>query len=408
MDNLAIFEEFNSKKISQDDLEATIISLNNYFVKLNDLNNQYLNLIRQDNIDKSKKQNIKIQRKNTKIEINKIIATTKLFKQNIKLAESMYKKIKSSNNQDDIKKAQLEVDNAKNMLIQFKEAINGQGKSIKLKKLNDIAIEIKNLSFKYGPEFPNAIDDVSFTINQGEYVTIIGHNGSGKSTISKILIGVLNAQQGEIRIFGNIVHDHNIEQARKFLGIVFQNPDNQFIGSTVEADIAFGLENKRVDPKKMPDIILDSAKKVGMEWALKKEPLNLSGGQKQRVAIASTLALDPDIMIFDEATSMLDPKGKREIKEIMVQLRETRTKTILSITHDMDEILNADKVIVLDHGKLVRVAKPLDIVEDKEFLRNIQLDVPFVGLVREELEKKGIKIASTQNIDELVEQICKK
>lgn len=145
-----------------------------------------------------------------------------------------------------------------------------------------------------------------------------------------------------------------------------------------------------------------------MEWALKKEPLNLSGGQKQRVAIASTLALDPDIMIFDEATSMLDPKGKREIKEIMVQLRETRTKTILSITHDMDEILNADKVIVLDHGKLVRVAKPLDIVEDKEFLRNIQLDVPFVGLVREELEKKGIKIASTQNIDELVEQICKK
>ncbi|QVK05785.1 energy-coupling factor transporter ATPase [Mycoplasma mycoides] len=408
MDNLAIFEEFNSKKISQDDLEATITSLNNYFVKLNDLNNQYINLIRQDNIDKIEKQNIRQQQKQVKAEIKKISATTKLFKQNLKLAESLYKKIKLTNNQNDINKAKHEVEIAKNMLLQLKEVINGQGKSIKLEKLSDIAIEINHLSFKYGPEFPNAIDDVSFTINQGEYVTIIGHNGSGKSTISKILIGVLNAQHGEIKIFGNIVNDHNIEQARKFLGIVFQNPDNQFIGSTVEADIAFGLENKRIDPKKMPDIILDSAKKVGMEWALKKEPLNLSGGQKQRVAIASTLALDPDIMIFDEATSMLDPKGKREIKEIMVQLRETRTKTILSITHDMDEILNADKVIVLDHGKLVRVAKPLEIVEDKDFLRNIQLDVPFVGLVREELEKKGIKIASTQNIDELVEQICKK
>lgn len=403
MENKKMFDEFDASKITEKNLNDFKISINKLYVKLSELSHRYINLIRQNEIDKSKKKVLKEEIKKIKVEIREL-ASTKSFKDNLKKSENLLKQIKKTNNQEDIKRAKKEYEHAQYMFNEFKDAINEQGRGIKLKKENNIAVEIKNLSFRYGVNFPKAVDDVSFTINEGEYVTIIGHNGSGKSTLSKILIGILTAKEGEIKIFGNKVTDSNIEQIRKFLGIVFQNPDNQFIGSTVEADIAFGLENKRVDPTKMPEIILESAKKVGMEDALKKEPLNLSGGQKQRVAIASTLALDPDIMIFDEATSMLDPKGKREIKEIMVQLRGT--KTIISITHDMDEILNADKVVVLDHGKLVKMGKPLEIVGDKDFLRSIQLDIPFVALVREELEKKGLVVPNTQNMDELVNEIC--
>ncbi|AEM68566.1 putative cobalt ABC transporter ATP-binding protein [Mycoplasma putrefaciens] len=403
MENKKLFDDFNSNKISDEDLNIFKLSLNKLYVELSELNQKYINLIRQDNFDKQQKDDLKLEIKNLKAKIHEL-ASTKIFKDNLKNAEKLLKQVKKSKNQADIKKAEEEYSHAKYLFNEYKDAVNEQGRGAKLKKENDIAVEIKNLSFRYGLNFAKAIDNVSFSINKGEYVTIIGHNGSGKSTLSKILIGVLTAQEGEISIFGNKVTDTNIEQIRKFLGIVFQNPDNQFIGSTVEADIAFGLENKRVDPAKMPEIILQAAQKVGMQSALKKEPLNLSGGQKQRVAIASTLALDPDIMIFDEATSMLDPKGKREIKEIMVQLRGV--KTIISITHDMDEILNADKVIVLDHAKLVKVGKPLEIVGDKEFLRKIQLDVPFVSLVKEELEKQGINVPNIQNIDELVDKIC--
>lgn len=271
---------------------------------------------------------------------------------------------------------------------------------------NEISLSLRNVSYKYKPEYPNAVDGVSFDIVHGEYVTIIGHNGSGKSTLSKIIIGVLHKQQGDIKLFGDLVTNKNIKQLRKRLGIVFQNPDNQFIGSTVRDDIAFGLENHLVSPKEMPKIIEEAAKVVGMEKYLDHEPLWLSGGQKQRVAIASVLALEPDILIFDEATSMLDPKGKREVKEIIIRLKEQRNKTIISITHDMDEILNADKVIVMNKGKMVRFGTPQDILKEWEFLQSIHLDIPFVLKVSLGLKNNGVNVAETLDEKELVQKLC--
>ncbi|WP_338982112.1 energy-coupling factor transporter ATPase [Spiroplasma endosymbiont of Eupeodes luniger] len=277
-----------------------------------------------------------------------------------------------------------------------------------LTRKNNIALKVQDIEFKYRMSYPNAVDGVSFSINHGEYITIIGHNGSGKSTLSKIIIGVLKAQKGSIEVFGNLVTKENSQLISHKLGIVFQNPDNQFIGSTVRDDIAFGLENKCVDPKLMPDIITKYSQMVGMESYLDHEPLLLSGGQKQRVAIASALALTPELIIFDEATSMLDPKGKREVKEIMVQLKESREKTIISITHDMDEIINADKLLVMNKGKVVRFGKPEEILKEVDFLRSIHLDIPFILKVSYGLKKYGVNIDETLYEEELVQQICQK
>lgn len=280
--------------------------------------------------------------------------------------------------------------------------------SVFLDKLNDVSLKLTDVCFKYREDFPKAVDGVSFEIKHGEYVTIIGHNGSGKSTLSKIIIGVLTAQDGIIELFGNVVNNKNKNLANRFLGIVFQNPDNQFIGSCVRDDIAFGLENRCIDPKLMPDIINEVANRVGMIDFLDHEPLMLSGGQKQRVAIASALALRPDIIIFDEATSMLDPRGKREVKEIMVQLKETREKTIISITHDMDEIINADKVIVMNAGKMIKFGTPEEILQDHSFLQSHHLDIPFNAKIADELIKRGLKIKQSITQEELVKQLCQK
>ncbi len=276
-----------------------------------------------------------------------------------------------------------------------------------LEKKNNIALEVKNIKFKYKPNHPFALNDVSFKIEHGQYIAIIGHNGSGKSTLSKIILGVLNNQEGSIKIFGHDVSSKNIHHLRHFLGIVFQNPDNQFIGSTVEDDIAFGLENRLIPQEKMWPIVKKAAEKVGMLDYLGYEPLMLSGGQKQKVAIASTLALSPDIIILDEATSMLDPKGRKDIKDIVLEIKNQRKKTIISITHDMDEALNADQVIVMNKGQMLKMGKPTEILSNYEFLKSIHLDMPFNYRIAYELNKKGIKIPNGLTEDELVEAIWK-
>ena len=195
-------------------------------------------------------------------------------------------------------------------------------------------IEVKNLDFSYN-ETKKVIKNISFDIKKGDYVTIIGHNGSGKSTLARLLIGLLEAKGGSINIDGLELNEENVYKIREKIGIVFQNPDNQFIGSTVRDDIAFGLENHMVPQGDMDDIINKYAKEVGLEEFLDKEPTALSGGQKQRVAIAGVLAMNPDIIIFDEATSMLDPRGKKDIKDIMRKLHGDGSFTIISITHDI-------------------------------------------------------------------------
>ena len=268
------------------------------------------------------------------------------------------------------------------------------------------AIELTNVKFSYN-EDQLIFEDLNIEINESEYVCLIGHNGSGKSTLAKILIGLNNITSGTIKIFGKELNEENIYSIRKDVGIIFQNPDNQFIGSTVRDDIAFGLENLCVPHEEMEDIILEVSRKVNMHEFLDKEPGNLSGGQKQRVAIAGTLATKPKLLIMDESTAMLDPKGKREIRELTSELRkEIKELTILSITHDIEEALQADRVIVLNKGQVILNDKPSKVFENQEILKSIRLDVPFSYKFKELLAKKNINLQA-DTLEGMVEELCR-
>ncbi len=232
----------------------------------------------------------------------------------------------------------------------------------------DKIIRVRDLTFEYEPGL-KTIDHISFDIEQGDYVAILGHNGSGKSTIAKLLIGLLEKSEGSIIINDDELNLDNLYKVRDNIGIVFQNPDNQFIGATVRDDIAFGLENNCVPQEDMEEIINIYASKVGMSDFLDHEPTKLSGGQKQRVAIAGILAMNPKIIILDEATSMLDPMGRREINTIVKELNQKKEVTIISITHDIEEAKNADQLVILNSGKIVAQGKPKDILSNETNLR---------------------------------------
>lgn len=267
-------------------------------------------------------------------------------------------------------------------------------------------IEVKNLSFAYTGEKQTLID-VSFYIEKGKYVSIVGHNGSGKSTLAKLLIGLLKKSDGQIIVDGIELNEKSVNQIRNKISLVFQNPDNQFIGATVEDDIAFGLENKRIKHEDMQAIIDDYAKKVNMFEYLHKEPSMLSGGQKQRVAIAGALALSPEILIFDESTSMLDPKGKREIRELIIQLRKNNPDlTVISITHDIEEAYLSDEIIVLSKGKFVMQGNPKEILSNKEKLSSLDLHMPFMLEMKEKLSSMNIDASKCEDINQLVEVLC--
>jgi energy-coupling factor transport system ATP-binding protein len=276
--------------------------------------------------------------------------------------------------------------------------------------MSDNIIEFKNVIFGYKPNMIN-INDVSFKINAGEYVCVIGHNGSGKSTISKLIMGLISPQSGQIFVKDLELNRNNIKKIRNYLGIVFQNPDNQFIGLTVEDDIVFGLENNKVPQNLMSDVVNLVSKAVGMEDFIKDAPNMLSGGQKQRVAIASTLASNPEIVIFDESTAMLDPNAKEELKKLMYYLKDKYKKTIISVTHDMEEVTQADKVIVMSGGKILKIGTPKEIFEDRNFLLNVKLDVPFNLKLCMELEKQNKSKDKHYDLHieaaDVIDEICK-
>ena len=265
-------------------------------------------------------------------------------------------------------------------------------------------LEVKNLSFAYSDQ-QVAIDDVSFSVDKGKFIAVLGHNGSGKSTLAKVIVGLLDKKAGQIFFDGKEITRNNISDLQTKTALVFQNPDNQFIGVTVEDDIAFGLENKCIPHDKMQEEINLFADSVNMLDYLKKEPINLSGGQKQRVAIAGALILRPEILILDEATSMLDPKGKSTVRKVIDRIhQENPDLTIISITHDVDEALLADEVLILSKGKLVKSGKPKEVFRDREALLELKLEVPFIYRFEEKLARYGIN-SHAESIDELVEDI---
>ena len=269
------------------------------------------------------------------------------------------------------------------------------------------ALKITNLCFSYNKDKP-ILKDVSLSIEQGSYVALLGHNGSGKSTLAKLLVGLLPFDQGEITISGVKLDKDTLNELRKKISIVFQNPDNQFIGVTVEDDIAFSLENRNIPREEMLKLVPEYAKKVGMECFLDKEPSRLSGGQKQRVAIADALVTNPEILILDEATSMLDPKGKSDVINLINEMKkENPSLTIITITHDVEEAYLADKVILLEQGLVIASDTPKKIFTDKKLSKEHHLDIPFEIELREKLIEAGYKIEKNASIKEMEEILCR-
>jgi energy-coupling factor transport system ATP-binding protein len=268
-------------------------------------------------------------------------------------------------------------------------------------------VSLNGVSFKYDSQERFALHNVSFDIYEGEWLAIVGHNGSGKSTMAKLLNGLQFPQQGEITVCGIHLNEESIWDIRKQLGMVFQNPDNQFVGTTVQDDVAFGLENAGVSQQVMVERVHGALNKVKMNAFLNQEPHHLSGGQKQRVAIAGVIALQPDIIILDEATSMLDPRGREEVLETVRELKQENEITVISITHDLEEAAKADRMIVMNQGRLYREGSPQDIFELEEELIALGLDIPFSVKLTKELQKNGVRVVDGHlTEEELVKDLC--
>lgn len=238
-----------------------------------------------------------------------------------------------------------------------------------------------------------AVNDVSFSVNKGEFVAILGHNGSGKSTLAKHLNAILYPTEGTLFVDGkDTKEDKNLWDVRKSVGMVFQNPDNQIIGQVVEEDVGFGPENLGVPTAEIWERVEESLKAVGMYEFRKKSPNRLSGGQKQRVSIAGVLAMHPKCIVLDEPTAMLDPIGRQEVIRSVRALNDVEKITVILITHYMDEIIHADKVIVMDKGEIAMVGTPKEIFSRVDELLQLRLDVPEVTRLAYELKKKGLNI----------------
>ena len=254
-------------------------------------------------------------------------------------------------------------------------------------------ISIKNIHFHYHDDDKReALSDVSIDVYPGEWLAIIGHNGSGKSTLAKMMNGLLEPNEGSIYIDGQLLTEETVYEARRKVGMVFQNPDNQFVGTTVEDDIAFGLENIGMPREEMIQKINSSLEMVRMTPFKDNEPARLSGGQKQRVAIAGMIALAPKVVILDEATSMLDPQGRFEVISTIQKLHKEKGITVISITHDLEEAASADRVLLMEGGKVNRIGTPSDIFEMGTALVEKGLDVPFSEKLKAVLKEKGLNV----------------
>lgn len=261
-------------------------------------------------------------------------------------------------------------------------------------------ISLKNVSYKYSHSSRYALNHISIDFKKSEFVSIIGHNGSGKSTLVKIIMGILIPTEGDVYIDGEKVTEDNFQDIREKFAIVFQNPDNQFVGATVEDDVAFGLENRGVPHETMKDKVESALREVGMWEFRTHEPHRLSGGQKQRVAIAGALVTDPDVLIMDESTSMLDPTGRRDILSLLKNIHKTRETTIIYITHDLTEIEDSDYAYVMRDGKIRSEGQVYEIYQDTDVLKESNLVLPF-NIVLSEALMNG----EYMSYEELVERL---
>ena len=254
-------------------------------------------------------------------------------------------------------------------------------------------ITLKDISYQYhDTDDRPALKNVSLSIEEGEWIAIIGHNGSGKSTLAKTINGLVAPSQGEVTVGGLVLSEENIWNIREMVGMVFQNPDNQFVGSTVQDDVAFGLENQGVPRADMIERVKSAITRVKMQDFMEKEPARLSGGQKQRVAIAGVVALRPQIIILDEATSMLDPQGRQEVLATVKEIKEKANLTVISITHDIDEAANANRILVMKNGELVQEGTPEEIFSYGDQLVEMGLDLPFAEKLKSDLRDRGIAV----------------
>lgn len=252
-----------------------------------------------------------------------------------------------------------------------------------------LAFELHQVSFAYEPDHP-VLHEISLSIPSGSWVSLVGPNGCGKSTLAKLLGGLLTANGGEIYVLGSKLTAESVAHNRRKIGMVFQNPDNQFIGATVEEDIAFGLEGRNLPREEMVNRVHKYADMLEISHLLKKHPAELSGGQKQRVAIAAILAMEPEIIIFDEAASMLDEKARGELLDIIQGMRRDGFYTLVSITHDADEIMASDRAIVLRDGAIAANLRPGELFRDEELLQSCRLIAPYRIVLEQELAKRGI------------------
>ncbi|MBM7610634.1 energy-coupling factor transport system ATP-binding protein [Lysinibacillus composti] len=268
--------------------------------------------------------------------------------------------------------------------------------------MNEI-LSFNNVSFSYTPDIKDsrkAVDNVSFSINEGEWIAIVGHNGSGKSTLVKLVCGLLFPQDGEIRVMQNVLTEDNLWETRSSIGMVFQNPDNQFVGATVQDDVAFALENNGVPFEDMVERVHLSLKQVKMDNFLNHEPHHLSGGQKQRVAIAGALAMRPKLLILDESTSMLDPQGREEVLQTVQTLRDEIGLTVLSITHDVEEALLADRILFMNAGKKYAEGTPQEIFALGDKLVEFGLELPFATRMTNLLQSEGVQLVGQHMTEE--------
>jgi len=274
--------------------------------------------------------------------------------------------------------------------------------------MSEVMIQLKDVVFGYPDSNVNAVDHVSFEINKGEFLAVLGRNGSGKSTLAKLLNALLVPSSGEVVVGGMQATEENPYDVRSICGMVFQNPDNQIVATVVEEDCAFGLENMGVEPAEIRRRVDVALREVGMEKKAMTSPAMLSGGQKQRVAIAGVLAMRPKIIVFDESTAMLDPVGRREIFEIAQRINREEGITIVWITHFMEEAAQADRVVVMDKGRVVLNDTPRRAFANVEQVLSLGLDVPEMMKLAAQLNAAGVQVkADVMTVEEMAVELCR-